>query len=93
MNSDYDITIVGAGIVGLSTAMWASFLFPGVRIAVLEKESQIAAHQTSHNSGVVHSGIYYKPGSEKAKLCVSGAAAMQDFCRQQGLPLKLAAKW
>jgi L-2-hydroxyglutarate oxidase LhgO len=92
MESDYDLVIVGAGIVGLSTAMWASFLFPRMRIAVLEKESHIAGHQTSHNSGVVHSGIYYRPGSEKAKLCVLGAAAMQDFCRHRGVPIETCGK-
>ena len=78
-----DIVIIGAGIVGLSTAMHLTRDWSHVRLVVLEKENDIAQHQSGHNSGVIHSGVYYKPGSLKAKLCVQGAAAMVEFCREQ----------
>ncbi|MEK7370046.1 MAG: FAD-dependent oxidoreductase, partial [candidate division NC10 bacterium] len=68
-----DIAIIGAGIVGLATAVALSERHPRARVVVLDKEPRIAAHQTGHNSGVIHSGIYYKPGSHKARLCVEGA--------------------
>ena len=92
MSQDCDLTIVGGGIVGLSTAMWASLLFPRLRIVVLEKEPQIAVHQTGRNSGVIHSGIYYRPGSEKARLCVTGAAALLDFCKEYKVPFEICGK-
>jgi L-2-hydroxyglutarate oxidase LhgO len=87
-----DLVIIGAGIVGLATAMKAVQRFPGLRTVVLEKESTIAAHQSSHNSGVIHSGIYYRPGSLKAKLCVTGAAAMVAFCREHDVPHDVCGK-
>jgi L-2-hydroxyglutarate oxidase len=87
-----DLTIVGGGLIGLSTAMWASFINPDLSIVVLEKERQVASHQSGHNSGVIHSGIYYRPGSEKAKLCVAGAGAMIEFCREYGLPYEICGK-
>ncbi len=87
-----DIAIIGAGIVGLSTAMQAKRAFPRLRIAVLEKERRVASHQSGHNSGVIHSGIYYKPGSMKARLCVEGAAAMVSFCREHALPHQVCGK-
>lgn len=87
-----DLIIVGGGIVGLSTAMAALARFPGVRVTVLEKEAEVAAHQTGHNSGVIHSGVYYRPGSLKAQLCVRGAAAMVAFCREHGLPHEVCGK-
>ena len=68
----YNYIVVGGGIVGLSTAMALIQRFPAAKIALLEKEASWAAHQTGHNSGVIHSGIYYKPGSYKAKLCYQG---------------------
>ncbi|HVH88652.1 MAG TPA: FAD-dependent oxidoreductase, partial [Terriglobales bacterium] len=71
MKANYHIGVVGAGIVGLSTAFQLVQSFPQLSVAVFEKESEIAAHQTRHNSGVIHSGIYYRPGLLKAKLCVS----------------------
>ena len=89
---DYDFTIVGGGIVGLATALQLIRRKPGIRIAVLEKESAIARHQTGHNSGVIHSGLYYKPGSLKAKNCVAGALAMVEFCREQGIPYEICGK-
>ena len=87
-----DLAIIGAGIVGLSTAMHAVQAFPKLKIAVLEKEARVASHQSGHNSGVIHSGIYYRPGSLKARLCVEGAAAMVAFCRDNGLPHDVCGK-
>lgn len=88
----FDILVIGGGIVGLSTAMEATRRFPQFRLAVLEKENQVAQHQSSHNSGVIHSGIYYKPGSLKARLCVEGAAAMVEFCREHGIAHEICGK-
>jgi L-2-hydroxyglutarate oxidase len=87
-----DLVIIGAGIVGLAAAMQAVQSFPYLRIVVLEKEQQIARHQTGHNSGVIHSGIYYRPGSQKARLCVSGAAALVSFCREHDIPHEICGK-
>jgi (S)-2-hydroxyglutarate dehydrogenase len=87
-----DVVIIGAGIVGLSTAMHLTRNRPELKLAVLEKENDIAQHQSGHNSGVIHSGVYYKPGSLKAKLCVQGAAAMVEFCREHNLPLQVCGK-
>src|SRR5215469_10306622 len=92
MTIQCDLVIIGGGIVGLSTAMWAARALPGLRIVVLEKEASIASHQTARNSGVIHSGIYYRPGSEKAKLCVTGAAALLDFCRSYDVPHEICGK-
>jgi len=88
----FDIVVIGAGIVGLATALEATRRFPGIRLAVLEKEDRVAAHQTGHNSGVIHSGLYYRPGSLKAKLCVEGAQAMVRFCREHALPHNICGK-
>jgi L-2-hydroxyglutarate oxidase LhgO len=88
----FDLLIIGAGIVGLATALDATRRSPGVRVAVLEKENRVAAHQTGHNSGVIHSGLYYKPGSLKAKLCVEGAHAMVEFCREHDIPHEVCGK-
>jgi L-2-hydroxyglutarate oxidase len=87
-----DIVVIGAGIVGLSTAMQLTRKWPQLKLTVLEKESDVAQHQSGHNSGVIHSGVYYKPGSLKAKLCVAGAAAMVDFCGEHNLPLQVCGK-
>lgn len=88
----FDLVIIGGGIVGLATALEAVRNFRGGRIAVLEKERTIARHQSGHNSGVIHSGIYYKPGSLKAKNCVAGAAAMVEFCREHSIPFDMCGK-
>jgi len=80
-----DLLVIGAGIVGLATALEATQRIPGMHILVVDKEDHVAAHQTGHNSGVIHSGIYYKTGSLKARNCVAGAASMKRFCREQGL--------
>ena len=88
----YDIAIIGAGIIGLSTARFMTKDFPRLKIAVLEKESHIAQHQTGHNSGVIHSGIYYKSGSHKAQFCVAGVEAMKRYCREKGVPIDECGK-
>ncbi len=88
----FGIVVIGGGIVGLSTAMEATRRFPGMRLAVLEKEDGVARHQSGHNSGVIHSGIYYKPGSLKARLCVEGAAAMVEFCRRHSIAYEICGK-
>lgn len=81
----YDFIIVGAGIVGLSTAYKLSLAYPQYDILVLEKENRVAAHQTGHNSGVAHSGIYYQPGSFRAKNCVDGRHQLERFCAEHDI--------
>jgi L-2-hydroxyglutarate oxidase LhgO len=88
----HDIVVVGAGLVGLATALEASQRYPRLRLAVLEKEQEVAAHQTGRNSGVIHSGLYYRPGSLKARLCREGAGMMLDFCRRQEIPHQVIGK-
>jgi L-2-hydroxyglutarate oxidase len=87
-----DILIIGAGIVGLATAYTLTQQYPDKRITVLEKEAGLARHQTGHNSGVLHSGVYYKPGSLKAVNCLTGRRAMLEFCDREGIPYKLCGK-
>ena len=88
----YDFTIVGAGIVGLSTAYKLSLKYPESRILVLEKENDVAAHQTGKNSGVIHSGIYYKPGSLKARNCIDGRHQLVDFCKEHEVAIDICGK-
>ncbi|BAY34020.1 FAD dependent oxidoreductase [Nostoc carneum NIES-2107] len=88
----YDFAIIGGGIVGLSTGMALGKRYPNARILVLEKESKWAFHQTGNNSGVIHSGIYYKPGSYKAKFCRDGANSMVEFCREYGIAHEICGK-
>jgi L-2-hydroxyglutarate oxidase len=88
----YDIAVVGGGIVGMSFAMQAVEAFAGARIVVLEKENGLARHQTGHNSGVIHSGVYYKARSLKARLCVAGAREMVEFCARHGIPHEVCGK-
>jgi len=88
----YDMAIIGAGILGLATAMELLSRFPALRLIVLEKEAAIARHQTGHNSGVIHSGIYYAPGSLKARLCVTGRAKLLAFCDAHAIPYDLCGK-
>lgn len=90
--SSYDFAIVGGGILGLSTGMALSERYPGAGILVLEKEDRWAAHQTGRNSGVIHSGIYYRPGSSKATLAVRGNRAMVEFCREHGIDHDVCGK-
>ncbi len=87
-----DIAIVGGGIIGLATALALSERVPRLRLAVLEKESRLAAHQSSHNSGVIHAGIYYTPGSYKACLCVEGVKLMLTFCDMYGIQYERCGK-
>jgi L-2-hydroxyglutarate oxidase LhgO len=91
-SSTYDIAVIGGGVVGLSFAMQAAQQLPHLRILILEKESGVARHQTGHNSGVIHSGVYYKPGSLKARLCVAGAREMVEFCGRHGIPHEVCGK-
>lgn len=88
----YDFIIVGAGIVGLSTAYKISKSYPDLDILVLEKEDKVAAHQTGNNSGVIHSGIYYKPNSYRAKNCVDGRHQLVDFCDQYQVDYEICGK-
>ena len=91
-DQSFDIVIIGGGIVGLSTAMHATRLLPQLKLLLVEKEEAVARHQSGHNSGVIHSGIYYKPGSLKARFCVEGAVAMVEFCREHNLPYEVCGK-
>jgi L-2-hydroxyglutarate oxidase LhgO len=88
----YDIVIIGAGIIGLSTAMKLIERFPRIKLAVLEKNAKEGMQQSGHNSGVIHSGIYYRPGSFKADFCVSGRATMTQFCEENGIPVWTCGK-
>ena len=92
IDRETDLLIVGAGIVGLATALEVTRRFPNMRIIVVEKEDHVAAHQTGHNSGVIHSGLYYKTGSLKARNCVAGAASMKRFCQENGVPYEECGK-
>jgi len=87
-----DAVVIGAGIVGLATAYRLLERKPSLDLVVLEKEGGPGAHQTGHNSGVIHSGIYYRPGSLKARLCVEGAQALIAFCRDQSIPFEICGK-
>jgi L-2-hydroxyglutarate oxidase len=88
----YDVVIIGAGIVGLATAREIQRQWPRLRVLVLEKEAGPARHQSGHNSGVVHAGVYYEPGSLKARFCREGLAATHDFCQRHGLPFRRPGK-
>jgi L-2-hydroxyglutarate oxidase LhgO len=88
----YDIAVVGGGIVGLATARELLLRHPRLRLANIEKEAAYNTHQTGHNSGVIHSGIYYKPGSLKAKLCVEGRDLARAYCDAKGIPYKMVGK-
>jgi (S)-2-hydroxyglutarate dehydrogenase len=88
----HDVTIIGGGIVGLATAHRLLEARPQLKVLLLEKEARLAAHQTGNNSGVLHSGLYYKPGSEKARLSVGGLQQMVAFCRQHGIAHEICGK-
>lgn len=91
-NELYDVIIVGGGIVGLASAYKINLKYPEKKILVLEKEAEVAAHQTGHNSGVIHSGIYYKPGSYKAKNCVDGRRELVAFAKEHHIPHDICGK-
>ena len=88
----YDLAIIGGGIIGLATAMELSTRYPRSRVALVEKEQELASHQTGHNSGVIHAGLYYRPGSQKADFCVAGARALREFCDQHGIRYEQVGK-
>ncbi len=88
----YDVTIIGGGIVGLATALRLKEQRPALRLLLLEKEKGVAQHQTGHNSGVIHSGLYYKPGSLKATNCIRGYRMLLDFCDKEDIPYDLCGK-
>ncbi len=88
----YDVAILGGGIVGLATAWQLTQRRPGVRVLLLEKEATLAFHQTGRNSGVLHSGIYYRPGSLRAENCRTGKLAMENFCREEGVAYEICGK-
>lgn len=92
MTERVDVAVVGAGIVGLATARQLVKTSPGLRIAILDKEPRIADHQTGHNSGVLHTGIYYAPGSRKALFCRAGKAQLEEFAREHGIPFERSGK-
>jgi L-2-hydroxyglutarate oxidase len=92
MSGERSVIVIGGGIVGLASAWQLTQRYPGTRVTVLEKEASVAHHQTGHNSGVIHSGIYYKPGSLKARNCRDGKRAMEDFCEREGIPYEICGK-
>jgi L-2-hydroxyglutarate oxidase len=87
-----DAVVVGGGVVGLATALGLLAARPGTSLVVIEKEAKLAAHQTGHNSGVIHAGLYYKPGSLKAKACARGRVLLEQFCEQHGVPFERCGK-
>ncbi len=92
MDVSADIAVIGGGIVGLAAAREILARRPGARLVILEKEAAPGQHQTGHNSGVIHSGIYYAPGSLKAKLCVAGATDLVRYCDEKGIPYRMIGK-
>ncbi|MCP9753933.1 L-2-hydroxyglutarate oxidase [Lacihabitans sp. CCS-44] len=88
----YDVVVIGGGIVGLATALNLKKAKPSLRLLLVEKENSLAAHQTGHNSGVIHSGLYYKPGSLKAKNCIEGYHMLIDFCNENNIKYELCGK-
>lgn len=92
MNENFDVIVVGGGIVGLATAYKLTLMHPNKKILVLEKEKEVAAHQTGHNSGVIHSGIYYKPGSYKAVKCVEGRRELVKFAKEHKIAHDICGK-
>lgn len=92
MAPPYDLAIIGGGILGLATGLKILETHPAARLLILEKEPEIARHQTGHNSGVIHSGLYYKPGSLKAQGCVAGRKALIAFCEQNSVPYEICGK-
>jgi 2-hydroxyglutarate dehydrogenase len=92
VSKEYDVVVVGGGIVGMATAREILLRRPHLKMAVLEKENDLACHQTGHKSGVIHAGIYYKPGTLKAKLCVEGLNLSYKYCDEHSIPYKKCGK-
>ena len=92
MESIYDVIIIGGGIVGCATALRILQNRPGTRLVLLEKEAKLAQHQSGHNSGVIHSGLYYKPGSLKARHCREGYSQLLEFCQTEAIPHEICGK-
>ena len=92
MSERYDLVVVGGGIIGLAVAYRLLRRYPVLRLAVLEKEPELALHQSGHNSGVLHAGRYYAPGSLKAQLCREGKAALEAFAEANDVPFELCGK-
>ncbi|HEX9501198.1 MAG TPA: FAD-dependent oxidoreductase, partial [Thermoanaerobaculia bacterium] len=92
MTDRFDLIVIGGGIVGLATAYQLLLRKPNLRLALLEKESELGTHQTGHNSGVLHAGLYYAPGSNKARLCREGKVAIERFSDEHGIPYELCGK-
>ena len=90
--AEYDVAVVGAGIIGLAVTREILGRRPGASVVVLDREGDVARHQTGHNSGVIHGGIYYEPGSLKAKLCVEGASLMYEYAQQHAIPHERCGK-
>lgn len=88
----FDIAVVGGGIVGLASAYKITLAHPEISVAVLEKEDRVATHQTGHNSGVIHSGLYYQPGSNKAKTCAKGRKELITFAKRHRIPYDICGK-
>jgi (S)-2-hydroxyglutarate dehydrogenase len=88
----HDIIVIGGGIVGLATALQLKRSNPKLNLVLIEKEEVLAKHQTGNNSGVIHSGLYYKPGSLKATNCIHGYRLLIDFCREKEIPFDLCGK-
>src|ERR1043166_7278914 len=87
-----DVVVVGGGIVGLATARAVLCAHPEKSVVVLEKETAVGAHQSGRNSGVIHAGVYYQPGSDKARLCRAGRRSMVDYCRDRGIVHEVCGK-
>src|SRR5215211_2438692 len=87
-----DVVVIGGGILGLAVARELLIRHPGSTLCVLEREDRLAAHQTSHSSGVIHAGIYYEPGSLKARLCVEGARLLYSYCDERGIEARRSGK-
>ena len=92
MSDRFDLVVVGGGIVGLATTLQLLRRRPDLRIVILEKEAEVATHQTGHNSGVLHAGLYYAPGSLKARLCREGKAAVEAYADEKGIPYERCGK-
>ena len=89
----YDVAVVGAGILGLATSRELLLRHPALRLVIFDKEKQVATHQTGHNSGVLHAGLYYQPGSLKARLCRTGKALMEEYAEERGIAVTRCGNW